>query len=159
MLICYRSVDDTSISIGLALSQWRIKTEPRIYVLLPQDAKKCCEVDVIYPPEFEWCLLESDSTTITFDSRELDKDKKLPFDKKIEEDLYHVWDDGALKHPERASKLYDYFKPVIEQYQKTALSIKNNFFEEEYQNQLKEAKNKGWDTELVTREVPVQASY
>jgi len=114
--MCYRFVNETSISIGIAVNQWLIEGEPRIYVLLPQDAKKYCEVDIVYSPKFEWCLFDSDSARIVFDSRELKKDETLPFDKAVEQNLYYVWDDGASKHPERAAKLYDYFKPVIEQY-------------------------------------------
>lgn len=157
MLICYRFVGDASISIGLALNQWMIKGEPRIYVLSPQAAKKYCEVEIIYPPEFEWCLIKSEGTKVIFDSRELNKDDELTFDKETEQDLYYVWDDGASTHPERASRLYDYFKSVIDQNRATALSIKESFFEKGYQDRLKEAKNKGWDAGLISRKAPTQA--
>ena len=157
MLICYRSIGNTSVSVGIALSQWKIKGESRIYVLLPQDSLKYCEVEIVYSPQFEWCLLESDTAEIVFDSGELKKDKVLPLNKEIDQDIYFVWDDGALNHPDKAAKLYDYFKDLIEQYRSTALIIKNALFEKEYQAKIKEAKDNGWDTELVLRKVPVQA--
>ncbi len=156
MLICYRFAGENSLTIGIALYQWLIKGDPRIYVLLPEDDKKYCEVEVLFPPEYEWCLLDSKSEKIFFDSREVKKEEALILEDEIEEDLYFVWDDGASRHTERAAKLYDYFKPMIEEHRETALNIKNTYFDEEYQKQLAEAKNKGWDTDLITRKQPMQ---
>ena len=113
MLIGYRFTSDKSFSFGLAVKQWFIDNEPRIFVLLPQDKQQYCEVEVIYPTEYEWCSINNQDTSINFKSKVLHKNDLPDLDEETDDNLYCVWDDGASKHPERAAKLYEYFQSLL----------------------------------------------
>jgi hypothetical protein len=156
MLTYYRLTANKSITVGLAVEQWFTNNDPRIYILVPQDTEQYCEVDIIYPSDYEWGFLSSTNANIILDSKELDKSELQELDDEINEALYYVWDDGALIHPIFAVKLYEIFEPRINQNRELATRVKEKFFGQEYRAQIDEAKNNGWDINLIQLKKPQQ---
>lgn len=155
MLIHVRNKDDNKLQyVGIALRQWNISDgsdkKLRIYVLCPHDTKSpgYCDVDVLIEEVSEWKIVGTDKE---FGNRRLDDDELHNFSRRVEDDLYYVWDDGASEQMKRAQRLYDSFRNEIDQLGPDAKTVRQEASETLYEQEVAEAKENGWDWEGIPR--------
>lgn len=153
MLILVSWKDHNTGYIGIPIAQWAMNTDEgvfkRIYVIAPRldGPDPFCEVDVAIEEAHNWLILASDGKELSINEIPLGES----IDKVTSEDLYYVWDDGALSHLERAKRLYKIFENQIALHSKQALDIRNEAADTVYQTLLKEAKERGWQRDSVSR--------
>lgn len=150
MLICYRATGQKSFKIGIAVKEWFIDTEPRIYVISPEEITQTCSVTVLYSPEYEWSIPKDNLEYLIFNTIELPSQLIL-IDPSVDKMLYQIWDENAPQHLEVQLRLYQYFQAAISQYTKEALKIRKYFFAKSIEYQIAQAKKNGWDTSTIHR--------
>jgi hypothetical protein len=144
-------LDLSGAPLGIAVTQWHIKTEEsqselRTFVLIPaiRGDRLYADVDVltIEADEIEVVMPKTEAWQKLGEYGYGDDPEGYPIDKTTHENLYYVWDDGASEHAERAEALYAYYEPLINHYYNCA----NEYLLKMFEAQRAEAKAKGWDT-------------
>lgn len=151
MLLAY---EDSPYPIGIAVSSWETDKHLRMFVIFPifHRGKFFLDIDcfveedstltIIKPQTKDWQDL-TDKPTTGFGKHP----KGYPIDDETARNLYLVWDDGTPVHPELSEKLYRKYSDLISHYTPTARA----YLEKEYDKIIGQARDKRWDTNLITR--------
>jgi hypothetical protein len=150
MLISYeesRRVID--LPIGIAVCQWELDGEPRMWVLYPQAdetvridfvSKKYGDIDIIKDPIEEW-----GPNDYGFG----DNEKGYKFSKNIAHDIYKYWD--GVGDFEMSHRIYKHFEPIFDNFKNDANTYLEKTTQDEYNAAVANAKDKGWDQGLVEK--------
>ncbi len=144
---------DSRIPIGLTVMRWSINDNSNIMILVPFQTQTVKYVEahiitednsfeLIAPATPNWGPL----TEIGFGN----KPEGYPLNERTAQDLYDVWDDGALRHTEQAEALYITYSTLIDHFTPAA----NVYIQKLAEQAVAKAKFVGWDPNLVMESVP-----
>ena len=172
MLIILKDGDSCGLSwsyvLGIPVRQWRVDDNGswlRVLVLVPQcrNGMCCCEVEIACEEEDLWRVIGSERgfSTKPFDEEELPKVDAggslfgglghVELERRIDTDLYYVWDDGAGSHMRRARRLYRIYEDLIKKHEKEAKRIWDAAASKVYAQDLKYAREHDYDVSLIKK--------
>lgn len=152
MLVAYKDTD-TPYPVGIAVAQWNIDGDLRTYIIYPirKGDEGYVEVEVATDSEQLLTVKPATKNWQSLDDDFGDESEGYPCNEEMEQDLYDVWDDGVVHHPEAARRLFKQYRPLIDNYAKDAVGYMTKSVEQEYTLGVQEAKDKGWDTALISQ--------
>jgi hypothetical protein len=69
----------------------------------------------------------------------------------LKSQIYNIWDDGASDHPQAAEELQNAFMNIIETFREPALKYLEEYYQEEYDRQVSDARTNGWDWRMIEK--------